>query len=97
MPAYHNVESSTRARRWTPVREVIIAHNGALLAAGRPRYDRLSEYIDQFAAPLSQLSGQGLYSFYDPCLPELTLVVECEGEPLCERCEAPEEACECMF
>jgi hypothetical protein len=97
MPSYHSVTMSTSVPHWSPTREFIIATTGALIAAGEPRYATLGQYVEQFAAPLSQLAGQGLYSFYDPCLPELTLIVECEAAEVCERCGTVIDACGCSF
>ena len=83
--------------QYRPVREVMIARNGALLSAGEPRYDTLQEYIGQFAAPVSQLRGAGLWSFSDPITPECTLLLQCEPEEHCGRCTEALRACECPF
>jgi len=91
------VPVSPPTRQYRPVREMRIASNGALLAAGEPRYDSLAQYISQFAAPLSQLAGVGWWSFYDPIHPEVTLLLQCEPEAWCERCHQPLNACECPF
>jgi hypothetical protein len=74
-----------------------IATNGALLAASEARYDTLQEYIQQFAAPLSMLPGMGWWSFYDPLMPDGTLLLHCAREAWCDRCRQPLQACECPF
>jgi hypothetical protein len=97
MLVYQNDTPLSRPVQYTPVREVRMAMNGRLLSAGAPRYDTLQAYIHQFAAPLSTLRGAGLWSFYDPIHPELTLLVECEAEPVCERCTLVLDTCHCPF
>src|ERR671915_645299 len=81
----------------TPVREVRIARNGALLSACEARYETLQEYMAQFSSPVSMLRGERLYSFYDPLCPEATIVVQCEAEEVCRRCDSPLDRCECPF
>jgi hypothetical protein len=93
MLAYQNVIGI----RNTPVKEVKLGTNGALLAAGEPRYDSLDDYVCQFGAPLSQLRGSGLYSFYDPVMPEVTILVMTEKEEYCRRCGGPLDVCPCPF
>jgi hypothetical protein len=83
--------------RQVPQREIRLATNGALLAAGEPRYATLAEYVAQFAAPLSQLRGVGLMSFYDPLAPDCTLLLECQPEEWCRRCGDSVDECSCPF
>jgi hypothetical protein len=90
-------EARHAAIGYRPVREVVIATNGALLSAGEPRYETLGEYVDQFAAPLSTLRGQGLWSFYDPIRPACTVLLQCEVEEWCRRCRDVVARCECPF
>jgi hypothetical protein len=80
-----------------PIQEIIIASNGMLLSTMYARYATLTEYVEQFAAPLSRLKGSALYTFADPMWPGRTLLLRCPPEPLCFRCGYPEAVCECMF
>jgi hypothetical protein len=102
-PDYHlelfvrREEARHAAIGYRPVREVVIATNGALLSAGEPRYETLGEYVDQFAAPLSTLRGQGLWSFYDLIRPACTVLLQCEVEERCRRCRDAVARCECPF
>lgn len=83
--------------QYKPVREVRLDTAGALLSAGVPRYDSLAQYIDQFAAPLSTLQGSGLWSFQDPMAPSLRVLVECEPQDWCGRCDRSLDDCNCAF
>jgi hypothetical protein len=85
------------SRHYRPVLEVKVGKHGALLCAGKARYDSLQEYVDMFAAPLSSLRGVGLWTFYDPLCPQCTLLLRCEPEPWCARCQRALEACRCPF
>ena len=97
--AFYQIDAPVSAivLQYRPVREVMIARNGALLSAGGPRYDTLQEYIGQFASPVSMLRGSGLYTFDDPIAPECTLLVQCEPEERCGRCREALHQCECPF
>lgn len=91
----HSISTSTpHASQLVPQREIVM-HGGQLLVAGTPRYDDLDSYLRQFATPLSQLKG--LFSFYDPCFPERTILVECTPEPICDTCGCILDYCECPF
>jgi hypothetical protein len=81
---------------YRPVREVRFTHAGQLIAAAGARYHSLTEYVAQFGAPVSALKGHGLWSFADP-IEHVSLVVECEPEPWCERCQQALPACYCPF
>jgi hypothetical protein len=85
----------SRPVSYKPAREILLGINGAVLACGEPRYTCLDSYVQQFAAPISQL--RGLYSFADPCWPERTILLECELEPVCERCGTVLDTCACPF
>jgi hypothetical protein len=91
MPVY---QTSSHIR-YTPRHEIVIARNGALLSRKRARYATLDEYVDQYAAPLSMLSG--MMTFSDPMCPELTLLVQCSRAHLCDQCGETEADCHCAF
>jgi hypothetical protein len=96
MSPYHT--SAPMSRHQVPVREIRWDNMGRLLLAGPPRYDTLAEYVEQFAAPLSMITGSGLYSFRDPLFPELRLLVECEDTAdWCETENVPLADCTCAF
>jgi hypothetical protein len=85
------------ATRYRPILEIKLSIQGALLAAGEPRYDTLDQYIAQFAAPLSSLQGIGWWTFADPIVPECRLLLQCAPELWCDRCQQALEACSCAF
>jgi hypothetical protein len=98
MPFYLNGKDLGKALLAVrPIREFTMARNGCLLACGLPRHSSMNEYITQFAAPLSSLPAHGLFTFYDPIRPELTIVVEGELMPVCHRCGAVLDDCDCPF
>src|SRR5262245_34745307 len=97
MSVYQESTALSPTRQYRPVLEVKVGKHGALLCAGKARYDTLDEYIGQFAAPLSSFPGVALWSFYDPASPEATLLLQCVPEPWCNRCQRALEACRCLF
>src|SRR5262245_56574530 len=97
MPFYNETALvSTHPVAYRPTREVRLTKAGQLIAAAAPRYDRLDHYIAMFGAPLSALKGNGLWTFADP-IEQMALLVECEPEPVCERCAAALHVCSCAF
>ena len=97
MPVYTSASDITsRPVVYTPVREVRLTKTGALLMAADPRYSDLPQYVDQFGAPLSSLKAQGLWTFADP-IADVSLLVECEAQPYCERCTELLPTCHCLF
>lgn len=98
MTAYQTVEQkSPIGIRQIARREVKMGRNGALLACGEARYDTLDEYVAQMGAPVSQLRGAGLWSFADPCMPEIVILVQTKQEEYCRKCDEPLDVCECPF
>jgi hypothetical protein len=88
----------TRLVQYKPTREILMTH-GVLLASSEARYPDLNSYMLQFSAPLSSLCNGtvGLFSFADPLWPERSILLQCTPEPVCERCQATRDECDCRF
>jgi hypothetical protein len=79
------------------VHDVRLSPSGRLLAWSLARYDTLDEYLAQFGPPTSCLPGAGLWTFHDPIIPDMTLLVHTVHREICHQCGQLPDDCACPF